>query len=71
MTDLLLLVNLKSDSNDIILIIVDCLTKIMYYELVKTMINTASLAEVIINMVIRHFGIPMLIINDQRSLFTS
>ena len=42
----------KGNSYDSILVIVDCLTKMVYYEPVKVNINAPRLAKVIIDMVI-------------------
>ena len=55
---------------DSIFIIVDRLTKMVYYKPVKVTINAPSLAELIIDMVVRHHGLLDLILTDQRSLFT-
>ncbi len=41
----------------------------IYYELVKVMINASGQVEVIINMVIRHYGIFKSIVTDQSLLF--
>ena len=70
-TGLLLSVNWKGDSYDSILVIVDCLTKMMHYEPVKVTIDTPGLAEVIIYVVVRHHGLPDFIISDQGAIFTS
>lgn len=43
----------------------------VYYKTVKTIINVLGLAKVIINIVVRHYGLPKLIISDGGSLFTS
>ncbi len=43
----------------------------VYYKLIKVMINVPGLVEVIINMVMHHYGVPELIIIDQGLLFTS
>ncbi len=43
----------------------------VYYELVKVIIDILSLAEVIINVVMRHHGVLELIVTDRGSLFTS
>ena len=43
----------------------------VHYKPVKVTINAPGLAEVIINMVVRHHGLPDSIITDRRSLFTS
>ena len=59
----------KGDSYDSILIIVNWLTKMVYYEPVKVTINALGLAKVIINMVMRHHGLLDSIVTDQGSLF--
>ena len=59
------------DSYDSIFIIVDPLIKIVYYKPVKVIINASGLAEVIINVVVRHHSLPNLIVTNQKSLFTS
>ena len=61
----------KKDSYNSILVIVDWLTKIVHYESVKVTIDAPGLAEVIINVVVRHYGLSDLIVTDWRSLFTS
>ena len=66
---LVILADLKDDSINSIFVIVNWLTKIRYYELVKVMINTLGLAKVIINMVIYHYGVLESIVIDQGLLF--
>ena len=61
----------KGNSYNSILVIVNCLTKIVHYELVKVTIDAPRLAEVIIDMVVRHHGLPDSIVADRGSLFTS
>ncbi len=61
----------KGDSYDSILVIVDRLTKMVHYEPVKVTIDAPGLAEVIINVIVRHHGVPESIITDRGSLFTS
>ena len=61
----------KGDSYDSILVIVDRLTKMVHYEPVKVTIDAPGLAEVIINMLIRHHGLPDSIVTNRGSLFTS
>lgn len=51
---LLISTNLQRDSDDTILIIVDCLTKMVHYEQVKIMVDVVELAKVIINIVIKY-----------------
>ena len=43
----------------------------VYYEPVKVIIDAPSLAEVIINVVVRHHGLLDSIVTDRGSLFTS
>ena len=61
----------KGDSYNSILVIVDRLTKIVHYEPVKVTIDSPGLAEVILNVVVHHHGLPDLIVTDRGSLFTS
>ena len=70
-TGLPLSANWKGDSYDSILVIVDRLTKMVHYEPVKVTIDAPGLAEVIIDVVVRHHGLPDSIISDQRAIFTS
>ncbi len=44
--------------------------KMVHYEPVKVTIDVLDLAEMIINMVMRHYGVPELIVTDQSLLFT-
>ncbi len=43
----------------------------VYYELVKVTINAPGLAEVILDMVVRHHSLPDSIVSDRGSVFTS
>ena len=70
-TGLPILTDWKGDSYDSILVIVDRLTKMVYYEPVKIIIDALSLAEVIINVVVRHHGLSDSIITNRGSFFTS
>ena len=70
-TGLPILTDWKRDSYDSILVIVDRLTKMVYYAPVKVIINAPGLTEVIINVVVKHHGLPDLIITDWGSFFTS
>ena len=45
--------------------------KMVHYEPVKVTINVPGLAEVIINVVVRHYGFSNSIVTDRGSLFTS
>ncbi len=70
-TGLPISVDWKGDSYDSILVIVDRLTKMVYYVPVKVTIDAPGLVEVIINVVVRHHGVLESIMTDQGSLFTS
>ena len=70
-TSLPISTNWKGDSYDSILVIVDRLTKMVHYEPVKITIDAPGLAEVIIDVVVRHHGLPDSIVTDRGSLFTS
>lgn len=61
----------KEDSYDAILIIVDYLTKMIHYKLIKTTIDATGLAKIIINVVIRQHSLLEYIISDRDSLFIS
>ena len=61
----------KGNNYDSILVIVDQLTKMVHYEPVKVTIDAPGLAEVIIDVVVRHHGLPDSIVTDRGSLFTS
>ena len=63
--------NWKGESFNSILVIIDRLTKMEYYEPVKVRINAPGLAEVIIDVVVSHHGLPDSIISDRGSVFTS
>ena len=63
--------NWKGDSYDSILVIVDQLTKIVHYELVKITMDAPVLAKVIIDVVVRHHGFPDSIVTNRGSMFTS
>ncbi len=63
--------NWKDKSYNLILVIVDQLTKMVYYKPVRVTINIPSRAEVIINVVVHHHGVPKSIIMDWSLLFTS
>ena len=70
-TGLPILTDWKGDSYDSILVIVDRLTKMVHYEPVKVTINAPGLAEVIINVVVRHHGLLDSIVTNRGSFFTS
>lgn len=59
----------KGDSYNTIFVIMDCLIKMANYELVETTIDASRLARIIINMLVKHYGFPKLIVSDQSLLF--
>ncbi len=61
----------KGDSYDSILVIIDRITKMVHYVPVKVTIDAPGLAEVIINVVVRHHRVPESIVTDRGLLFTS
>lgn len=62
--------NWKVETYDTILVIVDWLTKMIYYKPVKIIINVSGLAEVIIEAVVQHYGLLDSILRDYGSVFT-
>ena len=54
----------KGDSYDFILVIVNRLTKMVHYKPVKITLDAPGLAEVIIDVVVRHHGLPDSIVTD-------
>ena len=70
-TGLLLSADWKGDSYDSIFVIVDQLTKMVHYKLVKVTIDTLGLAEVIIDMVVWYHSLPDSIVTNRGSFFTS
>ena len=70
-TGLLILTNRKGESYDSILIIIDWLIKMIYYESVKVTIDAPRLAEVILDMVVWHHDLPNSIMSDRGLLFIS
>lgn len=71
LTGFLLSTDWKRDSYDVIFVIVDRLTKIVYYKSVKTIVDTAGLRKIIINVVVWHHSFFQSIVNDQGLLFSS
>lgn len=70
-TGLLVLTNWKSKTYNSILVIVNRLIKIAIFKLVKVTIDTPSLVEIIIKVVVWHHSLMDSIISDQSSVFTS
>ena len=63
--------NWKGETYNSILVIVDWLTKMVYYELVKVTIDTPGLAEVILKVVVSHHNLANSIMSDRGLVFTS
>ena len=63
--------NWKGNSYDSILIILDHLTKMVYYKPVKITIDAPGLAKVIIDVGVRYYGLPDSIISDRGAIFMS
>ena len=61
-TGLSILTDWKENIYDLILVIVNRLTKMIFYKSVKVTIDALDLAKVIINLVIRHHNFPNLIV---------
>ena len=70
-TSLALSADWKGNNYDSILVIINGLTKMVHYELVKITIYALGLAEVIIDVVMWHHGLPDSIICDRGAIFTS
>ena len=62
--------NWKNNKYNSILVIVDRLTKIMYYKLVKVTIDALWLAEVILDVVVWHYSLLNSIVTNRGLLFT-
>lgn len=63
-TKLPVFTNLKGKIYDLILVIVNQLTKMIHYELVKITIDILELVEVIIKMVVQHHDLLDSIVTD-------
>ena len=70
-TGLSLSADWKSDSYDLILVIVDQLTKMVHFKPVKVTIDALGLAEVILDVVVWHHGLQDSIVTNKGSLITS
>lgn len=49
--------NWKNDSYNLILVMINQLTKMIYYKPVKNIINIPDLVKMIINMIVCHHGV--------------
>ena len=63
--------NWKGETYDSVLVIIDRLTKMVHYEPVKVTIDALGIAEVIIDVVVRHHDLPDSIVTDRGSIFIS
>lgn len=70
MTGLLVSTNWKGQTYNLILVIVDWLTKMVYYKLLKVIINALGLAKVILDVVIQYHVLPNSIVTYWGFLFT-
>ena len=61
----------KDDSYKLILVIINRLTKMVYYKLIKVTIDVPGLAKVIISVIVCHHKISESIVIDQSLLFRS
>lgn len=68
---LLLFTDWKDYSYNSVFVIINCLTQMIYYKLVKVINNAPKLVERIINVVIQHFSLPNSIINKRRAISLS
>ena len=68
---LLISMDWKENSYDLILVIINWFMKIVYYKPVKIIINVLGLVEVIIDIVVRHYGFPDSIVINREYFFTS
>ncbi len=63
--------NWKGETYDSILVIVNQVTKMVHYKLVKVTIDVPDLVEAIIKAVVQYYGLPDSIVSDCDSVFTS
>ena len=63
--------NWKGETYDSIFVIINQLKKMLHYELIKVTINASSLEKVIINVVVKHHGLPNSIVRNWGFVFTS
>ena len=69
--DILISADWKDDKYDLILVIVDQLTKMVYFKLIKVTIDVLGLANIIINIIVDYHKVLKSIIMDWNLLFTS
>lgn len=59
------------NSYDVFFVIIDCFIKIVHHKPIMSTIHMASLAKIIIDMIIKYQGLPESIINAWDLIFTS
>lgn len=64
MTGLPVFLNKKSKTYDLILVIINWLIKIVYYKLLKVIINALDLVQIIIDIILRYYNFLNLIITN-------
>ncbi len=64
-TRLLVSTNWKGQTYNLILVIVNRLTKMVHYEPIKVTIDISGRVEIIIEVIVRHHGLPDSIVSDQ------
>lgn len=62
---IIILTDWKENNYDMIFVMIDCLTKIIYHKLVKITIDTADRANIIIKVLIKYYSLFNLIISNQ------
>lgn len=63
-TELSIFTNWKSETYNSIVVVVNRLIKIVYYKLVKVIINYPGLAKVVFNVVVWHHDLSYSIVSD-------
>ena len=61
----------NGENYDFIIVIIDCLTKIVYYKLIKIIINTSELAEILLDIIVWYYSLSDLIVSNKSLLFIS
>ena len=69
MIGILIPITWKKNNYNFFLIIINWLTKEVYYELIKITINAPSLAKVIIDVVVWHYSLLDLVMTNKSFLF--
>ena len=68
-TGLSISTNWKGNSYNSILVIIDCLTKMVHYEPVQITINALGVAEIIMDVIVGYYGLFDLIVSNRDSIF--